>query len=143
MLFAIVAQYECSKAYTALQSSLNFEVNKVREASYFYMKLLLIKNVEIMITKNDVSKVYDTVLSIPGMSELVKIDLKISRKNVLLLSHVISKGLDPNKDDAGLLSSVSEEGLMDLKNLSEECLQKAGLVELNQKLTTLSEACKV
>jgi hypothetical protein len=95
-----------------------------------------------MITKNDVSKVYDTVLSIPGMSELVKIDLKISRKNVLLLSHVISKGLDLNKDDVGLLASVSEEGLLDLKNLSEECLQKAGLVELNQKLITLNEACK-
>lgn len=95
-----------------------------------------------MITKDEVFKVYDTVLSIPGMSEVVKMDLKISRKNVLLLSHVIGKGLDLKGDDAGLLSSVSEEGLSDLKNLSDECLQKAGLVELNQKLTTLREACK-
>ena len=38
-----------------------------------------------MITTNDVAKVFDTVLSIPGMNELVKIDLKISRKNVLLI----------------------------------------------------------
>lgn len=95
-----------------------------------------------MITKNDVSKVYDTVLSIPGMSELVKIDLKISRKNVLLLSHLISSGLELNGDDSGLLSNVSKEELNELKNLSEDCLQKAGLVELNQKLLTLSEACK-
>ncbi|KQX00763.1 hypothetical protein [Flavobacterium sp. Root420] len=95
-----------------------------------------------MITKDEVSKVYDTVLSIPGMSEVVKIDLKISRKNVLLLSHVIGKGLDLKEDDAGLLSSISQEGLSELKNLSDECLQKAGLVELNQKLTTLSDACK-
>ena len=95
-----------------------------------------------MITTNDVAKVYDTVLSIPGMSEVVKIDLKISRKNVLLLNHFINKGLTSKDDVSGLLGSISEEGLMDLKNLSEECLQKAGLVELNQKLITLSASCK-
>jgi hypothetical protein len=95
-----------------------------------------------MITKNDVAKVFDTVLSTPGMWEVVKIDLKISRKNVLLLSHVINEGLTLEKDSLSLLGSISEEGIMELKNLSEECLQKAGLVELNQKIITLSEACK-
>ncbi|SHH92518.1 hypothetical protein SAMN05444671_4311 [Flavobacterium sp. CF108] len=95
-----------------------------------------------MITKNDVAKVFDTVLSIPGMCEMVKIDLKISRKNVLLLSHIISDGLTNEKDASSLLGSIGEEGFSELKNLSEECLQKAGLVELNQKLITLSEACK-
>ena len=95
-----------------------------------------------MITTNDVAKVFDTVLSIPGMSEVVKIDLKISRKNVLLLNHVIMRGLTLENDAPGLLGSISKEGLSELRNVSEECLQKAGLVELNQKLTTLSEACK-
>jgi hypothetical protein len=98
--------------------------------------------VKIMITTNDVAKVFDTVLSIPGMSEVVKIDLKISRKNVLLLNHVIERGLALENDDTDLLASMSEEGLSELRNVSEECLQKAGLVELNQKLTTLSQACK-
>lgn len=95
-----------------------------------------------MITKNDVAKVFDTVLSIPGMGEVVKIDLKISRKNVLLLSHVISDGLANEKDSSSLIGSIGEDGFLELKNISEECLQKAGLVELNQKLITLSEACK-
>lgn len=95
-----------------------------------------------MITTNDVAKVFDTVLSIPGMNETVKIDLKISRKNVLLLNHVIEHGLTLGNDAPGLLRSLSEEGLSEIRNVSEECLQKAGLVELNQKLTTLSEACK-
>ncbi|RKR05145.1 hypothetical protein C8C83_4477 [Flavobacterium sp. 90] len=95
-----------------------------------------------MITKNEVSKVYDTVLSIPGMSELVKIDLKISRKNVLLLSHIISSGAVHEKDQSSLLASVGEEEFLEMKNISEECLQKAGLVELNQKLISLNEACK-
>lgn len=95
-----------------------------------------------MITKSDVAKVFDTVLSIPGMSETVKIDLKISRKNVLLLSHFIEQGLLLEKDDSNLMGIVSEESLKDLKNISEECLQKASLVELNEKLQSLSLAFK-
>lgn len=95
-----------------------------------------------MITKNEVAKVFDTVMSIPGMSENVKIDLKISRKNVLLLSHFIEQGLLLEKDTSSLMGNISEEGLLELRSVSQECLQKAGLVELNQKLLTLSEACK-
>jgi hypothetical protein len=95
-----------------------------------------------MLTTNDVAKVFDTILSTPGMNEMVKIDLKISRKNVLLLNHVIERGLTVENDAPGLLGSLSKEGLSELKNVSEECLQKAGLVELNQKLTTLSETIK-
>ncbi len=34
-----------------------------------------------MIAKNDVAKLYDTILSIPGMNDEVKISLKISRKH--------------------------------------------------------------
>lgn len=95
-----------------------------------------------MITKSDVAKVFDTVLSIPGMSETVKIDLKISRKNVLLLSYFIEQGLLLEKDDSSLMGMVSEESVTDLKNISDECLQKASLVELNKKLQTLSQAFK-
>lgn len=92
-----------------------------------------------MITKNDVSKVYDTVLSIPGMNESVKIDLKISRKNVLLLSRCIEQGLLLEKDSGSLFGNITTEELSELNNVSQEFLQKAGLVELNQKLLTLSE----
>lgn len=95
-----------------------------------------------MITKNDVAKVIDTVLSTPGMSETVKFDLKISRKNVLLLSHVIEMGLDSKNGNSMFLEGISSESLQELRNLSGECLQKAGLVDLNDKLTTLSESCK-
>jgi hypothetical protein len=38
-----------------------------------------------MLTANDVVKVYDTILTIPGMNDTIKIDIKMSRKNVLLL----------------------------------------------------------
>ncbi|KDN54688.1 hypothetical protein [Flavobacterium seoulense] len=94
-----------------------------------------------MFTTNDVAKVYDTILSIPGMNEVVKIDLRISRKNVLLLNQVIERGLSVQGDDTSpiLLGNVPEESLQELKNLSEEYLQKAGLIELSEKLKALGK----
>ena len=95
-------------------------------------------------TTNDVAKVFDTVLSIPGMNEQVKIDLRISRKNVLLLNHVIERGLAAKDDDKAsiLMASIPEENLQELKLFGDECLQKAGLIELSEKLKTLSETGK-
>lgn len=93
-----------------------------------------------MLTTNDVAKVYDTILSIPGMNEMVKIDLRISRKNVLLLNGVIKRGLSAKDDDksANLLQSVPQEGLQELDAFADECLKKAGLTELSEKLKALS-----
>ncbi|MBW8334001.1 MAG: hypothetical protein K0M40_18410 [Prolixibacteraceae bacterium] len=92
-----------------------------------------------MLSTNDVAKVYDTILSIPGMNETVKIDLKMSRKNVLLLNSVIELGLKAKDDEksSNLLNSVSEESLKELKALANDCLQKAGLIELSEKLNML------
>jgi len=88
---------------------------------------------------NDAVKVFDTILCAPGMNETVKIDLKISRKNVLLLSSVIERGLSSKEDDkSNLLESVSKENLQELNAFSTECLQKAGLTELNEKLKSLN-----
>lgn len=94
-----------------------------------------------MLTTNDVAKVYDTILSIPGMNDTVKIDLRISRKNVLLLNHVIEHGLlvkDDEKNE-GLLSNIPDENLEELKIIAGQYLEKAGLIELNEKLNELGK----
>jgi len=95
-----------------------------------------------MLTTNDVAQVFDTIMSIPGMNEVVKIDLKISRKNVLLLNHVIERGLAGKDDEktAGLLGIAPKESMAELKSVADECLQKAGLNELSEKLKGLSSA---
>jgi hypothetical protein len=97
-----------------------------------------IKRVD-MLTTNDVAKVYNTILSIPGMNETVKIDMKISRKNVLLLNSVIKRGLNPKDDDKSinLLGSVPPETLQELHTFADDCLTKAGLTELSEKLNSL------
>jgi hypothetical protein len=91
-----------------------------------------------MLTTNDVAKVFDTILSIPGMNETVKIDFKISRKNVLLLNSVIKRGLSSKDDEKSLnlLGNIPEETLKELNALADDCLTKAGLTELSEKLNS-------
>lgn len=88
----------------------------------------------------EVAKVMDTIMSIPGMNEMVKINLSISRRNVLLLFSVIERGLDKDNGELPLLlENVSKEALEELRKFSDECLQKAGLVELREKLKSFSK----
>ncbi|RYJ44281.1 hypothetical protein [Flavobacterium beibuense] len=97
-----------------------------------------------MLTTNEVAQVFDTILSSPGMNEAVRIDLRISRKNVLLLNHIIERGLSLKGDEGSLnlFAAASGDTLEELKTLASDCLQKAGLVELSEKLAQLSSAGK-
>lgn len=93
-----------------------------------------------MLAKSDVAKVYETVLSIPGMNESVKITLNINRKNLLLLNKIIERGLSvKNPDDKAynVLDILPEESLQELQLIAVELLQKAGLTEMNEKLQAL------
>lgn len=91
-----------------------------------------------MLTTSDVAKVYDTILSIPGMNETVKIDMKISRKNILLLHSVLKRGLLAKNDDqsSALLESIPKGALEELHAIADDYLSKAGLTELSEKLKT-------
>ena len=93
-------------------------------------------------TPNEVAKVYDTLLCIPGMNEAVKIDVKVNRKAILLLSSVIDRGLTAKDGDQskGLLELIPKETADELKAFSEECLNKAGLKELSEKIKGLDKA---
>jgi len=88
-----------------------------------------------MDNNNPMSMLYHTLLSVPGMNENVKIDLKVSRKQVLLLCAALESGLlQKSEETAGMLSAMPEEAESELKQFVGECLEKAGLTELKQKL---------
>lgn len=72
------------------------------------------------------------------MSDTVKIDLKIPRKTVLLLSHVIEKGLLVKEENSGLLAVADEQSLEQLSGIAADVLQKAGLSEMNAKINSLN-----
>ena len=92
-------------------------------------------------TTNDVARIYDTILSIPGMSEMVKIEVKVSRKNVLLLHSVIERGLTSKEDDKSyaLLESIPQETLQELHMVADNFLNRAGLSELSEKLNAFNK----
>jgi len=89
---------------------------------------------------NVMAQVYETLLCSPGMNEAVKIDVKINRKTVLLLNSVIERGLSAKdgEQSTGLLELIPKESIEELKQFSEECLKKAGLTELSEKMKNLN-----
>lgn len=89
---------------------------------------------------NVMAQVYETLLCSPGMNEAVKIDVKINRKTVLLLNSVIERGLTvkDNEQSQGLLELIPKETVEELKQFSGECLKKAGLTELSEKMKNLN-----
>ncbi|CAN5165936.1 hypothetical protein BH11BAC5_BH11BAC5_44020 [soil metagenome] len=92
-----------------------------------------------MLTSKDVTIVYETLLSSPGMSDTVKIALNIPRKNVLLLSKVLETGLSV-KDENGqgsLLASLDSTTVEEIKEVMKDLLSKAGLTSLYDKLNSL------
>ncbi|WP_429263377.1 hypothetical protein [Mucilaginibacter sp. 3215] len=90
-----------------------------------------------MATTNVLGTVYETLLCSPGMNEVVKIDVKMSRKTVLLLNSVIEGGISDDNERQELLKLVPEEDLAKLKEFAEDCLGKAGLKELSEKMKSL------
>jgi hypothetical protein len=93
-------------------------------------------NLKVMAETNVFAQVLETVLSIPGMTENVRIDMKISRKNVLLLSNIIERGLSAKGDgkDGGVLANIGKETIEELQGIAQEYIEKAGLIELDNKL---------
>ncbi|SDG31707.1 hypothetical protein SAMN04487996_117134 [Dyadobacter soli] len=92
-----------------------------------------------MMNAKELVSVYDTIMSIPGMNDPIKIDLKISRRNVLLLSQAINKALssEASADSVNLIDICSPESKEELTTFSNECLLKSGLNELNDRLSKL------
>lgn len=84
----------------------------------------------------DLKWVYGTVLSAPGMEELVKLDFKASRKVILLLGEVIGRGLTAKGN--GLLESVEKDLLKELQTINESFIGRAGMTELEKNLRQLS-----
>ena len=87
----------------------------------------------------ELASVYDTIMSIPGMNDQIKIDLKLSRRNVLLLTQAIKRALNAPKvdDSTDLIDIASKEAKEDLLLLATDCLQKSGLTDLNDRLAKL------
>ncbi len=86
-----------------------------------------------MLNEKELALLYETLLSAPGMNDVVKLDLRIPRKNVLLRAKVIEKGLQtkPVESLEGLLRAAGEGSQEALQQISSELLHKAGMSDMN------------
>lgn len=85
------------------------------------------------------SKIFETILSSPGMTEKCKIVLQLSRQNVLLLSRLIEAGLltkeQPFEDE--IIQALPKESVEEFKVVHEEILRKAELTTFYERLKLL------
>lgn len=66
-----------------------------------------------MLNEKEVSLLYETLLSARGVNDVIKLNLHVFRKNILLLVKVIEKGLQTKPGEAveGLLRTTGEGSL--------------------------------
>lgn len=87
----------------------------------------------------ELSALYETLLMVPGMNDNVKVDLRIPRKTVLLLVDILQSAIH-NKGNSNWLFSQNQESISELTEIINHCLEKAGLEELNTKLTQMRKS---
>jgi hypothetical protein len=92
-----------------------------------------------MLPKTELMKLYETLLSVPGMNTPVKVHLKLPRKDFLLVSKLIERGMTEKEGDdtnVSVLDITPPETFVQLTRLTEEILQQAGLAEMNERLNS-------
>lgn len=87
----------------------------------------------------DKSKIFETVLSSPGMTEKCKIVLQLSRQNILLLSRLIEVGLLTKEHGFNdeIIQAFPKETAEEFQAIHEEILRKAELTEFYGRLKLL------
>ena len=85
------------------------------------------------------TKIYETILSSPGMAGKCKISMMISRQNILLLSRLIEVGLVQGKNnfDDDIISVLTKESVEELKEIHGEILRRADRLEFYEKLKSI------
>lgn len=92
-----------------------------------------------MLTAKEVTAIFETLLSSPGMNDEVKINFRAPRKTILLLAKTIEVGLSAKDsgDPSGFLGAASEQSIEGIQTISSEILGHAGLTEMYQRLNSL------
>jgi hypothetical protein len=91
------------------------------------------------VANKEKSKIYETILSSPGMSEKCKIVLMLSRQNILLLTRLIEAGLLTDQQSFGdeIINALPKEFGEEFKIIHDEILRKAELTDFYERLKSL------
>lgn len=91
------------------------------------------------VMEKEKTKIFETILSSPGMTEKCRISLQLSRQNVLLLSRLIEAGLLTKEQafEDAIIKTLPNKFAEEFKAIHEEILRKAELTEFYEKLKSL------
>ncbi|HEV2354942.1 MAG TPA: hypothetical protein VGR89_11895 [Puia sp.] len=90
-----------------------------------------------MLTAKEITLLCETLLANKWIDQQVKLDLRLSRRNVLALSKLIEIGLvEEHRASDSLLQATLRDTEM-LQTIPAEMRKKADLTEMYEKLTTL------
>lgn len=89
------------------------------------MENFVITKIQNAMEQREMKMVYDTLLSAPGMSESVKVDIRLTRREILLLTQLLEKGLSVKGE--GFADLALEEERQCILEVSTAMLEKSGL----------------
>ena len=94
-----------------------------------------------MSSKNVVAEFYETLFTLEALNKEIKINLRISPKNVLIVAKVIELGLaNKNGSDAdGLFTVVNDKSLEEIKTICANMLSEVGLTDTYNRLNILQK----
>lgn len=90
----------------------------------------------------EVSAFFDALLSAPGMNEKVKLDMRLSRRDVLLLVSVLSNGANRSNSSEELVAMFNEACVEVAGRVESEMLEKSGLTDLSERMRAISKGVK-
>lgn len=80
----------------------------------------------------EMKKTYGLLLTVPGMNEVVKLEMKLERRKVLFLCQLLTSALGDSK--SAVLEVMTKEDVESMSVVLESCLDKAGLAALFKML---------
>lgn len=85
---------------------------------------------------------YDTLLCIPGMHDVVKVDLRMSRKSILVFSQLLEQGLqkEQRSENEELSHLIGPEVIKEIQEVLTHCLEKSQLSALSNQLQVLQKS---
>jgi hypothetical protein len=91
-----------------------------------------------MLTVKEVTLFYDTLLANKWVEQLVKMDLRLSRRNILALSRLIEIGLREENRAADSLLQAAIREVDALATVPAEMRKMADLTEMYEKMKELT-----
>ena len=92
-----------------------------------------------MSTVKDVGRIFDAALSLRALHAVVKLDVRVPCRMVLLLAMAVEQGMSAAEPGNLLKKVVSEEDQGKLWELIAELLKTAGVEDFYEKLKQMAE----